>query len=373
MSVHVLRRSLLPASASVAAALLLLAVFSPGHQGRVSPQPAHATFHVAVIDEVMTSYGGDTLVQFVEIRMLSIGQSLTTNSVLGAFDTSGGYLGDVLIVPGDVTSGAGPWLMATTKFTTVSGLVPDFVMPAGLPTGGGMVCWGAPGVAPPLPGSWDHTDPNLYVDCVAYGTYSGPTNIHIGTPTSLDGDGHSLQRLMDTANSANDFACADPATPTKDALTPLPTSVSLAATAACPPTPTPTPTPTPMATATPTATPTPTPEPCPPGDSDCDSLGLGNPLWFRDSIEIFVGTDPFNACADDTIKDNEADDKWPPDLNDDQAVNIIDRARYVSQLLSGIYDQRFDLNADGVLSIQDRAIEVLYVLEFQVTGSCLTP
>ncbi len=114
-----------------------------------------------------------------------------------------------------------------------------------------------------------------------------------------------------------------------------------------------------------TATTTPTA-----ADSDGDSLGLGNPLWFRDEIELFVGTDPLNPCADDTTPDNEADDKWAPDLNDDQAVNIADRGRMVLQLLSGIYDQRYDLNADGVLDIQDRAIEVLYVLEFQKTLSC---
>ena len=105
-------------------------------------------------------------------------------------------------------------------------------------------------------------------------------------------------------------------------------------------------------------------------DDDNDSRGLGNPHWFRDEIELFVGTDPLNPCADDTIADNEADDKWPPDLNDDQAVNIGDRARIVFQLLSGSYDQRYDLNADGVLDILDRAIEVLYVLEFQKTLSC---
>ncbi len=44
----------------------------------------------------------------------------------------------------------------------------------------------------------------------------------------------------------------------------------------------------------------------------------------------------------------------------------------VSQLLWGTYAQRFDLNADGVLDIQDRAIEVLYVLEFQSLGGVCT-
>ena len=105
-------------------------------------------------------------------------------------------------------------------------------------------------------------------------------------------------------------------------------------------------------------------------DKDNDSWGLGDPLWFRDDIELFVGTDPLNPCADDTTRDNEADDKWPPDFNDDQAINILDRARIVAQILSGVYDQRLDLNANGALNIQDRAIELLYLLEFRETGSC---
>ncbi len=36
------------------------------------PKGAPAAFHFSVIDEIMTSYGGDPNVQFVEIRMLAI-------------------------------------------------------------------------------------------------------------------------------------------------------------------------------------------------------------------------------------------------------------------------------------------------------------
>ncbi len=84
----------------------------------------------------------------------------------------------------------------------------------------------------------------------------------------------------------------------------------------------------------------------------------------------------------------------PADLNDDRAINILDRARLVLNLLGsnqgvdndgdglidedaltgdGVdndgdgltdedpgYDVRLDLDADGFLNIQDRAIEVLY-------------
>ncbi len=66
------------------------------------PQRAGAAFHFAVIDEIMTSYGGDPNVQFVEIRMLAIGQSLVTGTVLRAFGPDGSHLGTVLVVPGNV-------------------------------------------------------------------------------------------------------------------------------------------------------------------------------------------------------------------------------------------------------------------------------
>ena len=209
----------------VGASLALLACLA-------TPHPARALFHVAVIGEVMTSYDGDPNVQFVEILMLAIFQPFVTNSVLGAFDASGNYLGDVLVVPNNLGRDGAfvPWIMGTAQFAAVSGLTPDFIMPAGLPTGGGMVCWGAPGLAPPPPESWDHTNPLNYVDCLAYGSYSGPSNSLVGTPTALDADGHSLVRIGATNDNATDFACGDPATPTDNAGN----SGSLVATTPCP-------------------------------------------------------------------------------------------------------------------------------------------
>lgn len=44
----------------------------------------------------------------------------------------------------------------------------------------------------------------------------------------------------------------------------------------------------------------------------------------------------------------------------------------VAQLQSSVYDARFDLNGDGFLNVQDRAIEVLYLLEFQSLGGVCT-
>ena len=195
-----------------------------------APRPAHADFHLMVIDEIMTSYDGDPNVQFVEFKMLFILQHFVTDTVLGAFDPNGTYLGDVFIVPNDIAPGAAGvrWLMATQAFETLTGLAPEFIIPPALPTVGGMVCWGAPAVVDP--NSWDHSNAGLYTDCVAYGTYSGPTNIHIGNPTPLDGDGHSLVRISDTNNNDTDFGCGDPAGPENE----NGQTTSLSATTPCP-------------------------------------------------------------------------------------------------------------------------------------------
>lgn len=203
-----------------------------------APRPTIAAYHVAVIDEIMTSYSGDPTVQFVEIRMAAAGQNLVAHSVLAAFDTSGAYVGDVLVVPTNVANGTsnGRWLMGTSQFATVSGLTPDFIIPATLPTPGGMLCWGG-GNALPVPANpptWNRSVFSNYIDCIAYGGYTGSTNSHIGTPTSLDAVGHSLQRISTSSDNAVDFACADPATPTTN----VPMSMNLPATTSCPPPPT---------------------------------------------------------------------------------------------------------------------------------------
>ena len=187
----------------------------------IAPTPAGALFHIAHIDEVMTSYAGDPDAQFVEIRMDGPSQNFVTNSVIAAFDTAGAYVGDVLVVPGDVPNGGAGlrWIAATSAFEIASGLTADFTFAPGvLPTGGGMVCFGGGGGVLPLPpGSWNRNDFTNYIDCLAYGTYAGPSNLWTGTPTPLDGDGHSLMRVSTTFDNFTDFACADPATPENNA------------------------------------------------------------------------------------------------------------------------------------------------------------
>lgn len=183
------------------------------------PARSHALFHISVIDEMLASIDGDPEQQFVEVKMLFAAQNLTKNAVIAAFDRDGVYLEDILVIPDNVPNGVngGRWIAATEAFQSAHGFTADFTMPARIPLGGGMVCWGAPGIAAPDPSSWDHTKPENYVDCLAYGTYDGPGNAKIGNPTRLVAEGHSLVRQSETDDNAADFACAPFATPTNNA------------------------------------------------------------------------------------------------------------------------------------------------------------
>jgi len=49
------------------------------------PAPGQAVFHFAVIDEVMSGAGGDSTLQYVEIRMLGAGQNNVCHSRLTVF------------------------------------------------------------------------------------------------------------------------------------------------------------------------------------------------------------------------------------------------------------------------------------------------
>jgi hypothetical protein len=309
---------MLKAGVVLAATAAIVVLVSPVW---TSPRTTEARFHLSVMDEVMTSYNGDTNVQFVEIKMLAASQNFVQNTVLGAFSSTGAYLGDVLVVPANVPNSDANvrWLMATSRFQAATGLAPDFIMPASLPTTGGMVCWGAPGVSAPDPSTWDHTNPENYIDCLAYGDYSGPSNSHVGTPTSLNANGHSLQRTQETNDNANDFACADPATPTKN--NPLNTSVSMPATTPC--------------------------GGCQDGDGD----------GWTDCQESFIETSPSNACNPGG---------WPPDpapAPDGNGVVQIDDVAFAAGLFGKTTgDPAYTPRAE--IASQNGAIQIDDVAEF---------
>lgn len=203
----------------------LVRVFVVALLGAFAAAPGHAAFHIAVIDEVLTSVGGDATQQFVEIRQLFMLQNQVSGSVLAAFDATGAYLGDVLVVPSNLdvsNSHAGArWIMATQKFQDAHGFMADFTIPSGrLPVDAGMICWGAPQAAgtftPVPPGSWDHTDPTKFVDCVAYGSFTG-SNSPSGAPVASSPADHSIARVSQTqAKMDQQFDCNASITPTNN-------------------------------------------------------------------------------------------------------------------------------------------------------------
>ena len=109
----------------------------------------------------------------------------------------------------------------------------------------------------------------------------------------------------------------------------------------------------------------PSPPPASAKDTDGDSFGrrdsFGRP-WFRDEIEVFLGTDPFQACAS-----TGSQDSWPPDLNQDGKVNSRDVFRFLDRLASSPshphYSARLDFNADGAVNLADMDILKRFFLE----------
>jgi hypothetical protein len=219
------------------------------------PAPGRAAFHIAVIDELMSGAGGNSNIQYVEIRPLIASNNNVCHTRLTVFKCmadGGGF--QVLI---DNLGGAGAmqpcvpngtagarWIMASpdaATFLAASGITPDVTWNNGttgnIPTACGMVCWGAPGsfLPPTDPSTWMAGVPTNYVDCVAYGAYDG-TAEPFGNPAATDTPGggtFSLTRMGDTMFSNNfQLACPSPtsnpaqATGNFGACTPPPTTTT---------------------------------------------------------------------------------------------------------------------------------------------------
>ena len=75
--------------------------------------------------------------------------------------------------------------------------------------------------------------------------------------------------------------------------------------------------------------------------------------WWSNENELYMGTDPFDDCPDGSW-----DDAWPPDINNDTEVDILDVREYFapphtypSEVGEPGYDHRLDLTADGKINI----------------------
>ena len=191
-----------------------------------STTPAHAAFHVMVVDEVMYGAGGDSDMQFVELKMQLGGQNFVSGTKLVFYNASGTQT-SVFTLPSNVGNGANgsSILIGTTQFAAASSVGVDFTMPANVNGPDGKVCFTYP-------------NETTLIDCVAYGSFSGG-NAGFGNPASgLTSAGNSsLKRVSDTNNNAADFQLGAPS-PANNS--------GQSGTVTPPPTPTPTATPTPV-------------------------------------------------------------------------------------------------------------------------------
>jgi len=89
---------------------------------------------------------------------------------------------------------------------------------------------------------------------------------------------------------------------------------------------------------------------CDAGDPDDDNDG------FDDPVELYLGTDPLDACPDDP-----GDDAWPLDINIDSTVTVVgDVLNYAGNIGASVSGeptvQRLDLNADGSITVVGDAL-----------------
>ncbi len=99
----------------------------------------------------------------------------------------------------------------------------------------------------------------------------------------------------------------------------------------------------------------------PAGDSDCDGYPDTVAVVGR-ADEAFMGTDPTEHCAADTIANNDllGPDHWPLDFDDNRLLDLGDILKYNlpweavgPEGPATLYTQRLDLNADNVIDLGD--------------------
>jgi uncharacterized repeat protein (TIGR01451 family) len=110
----------------------------------------------------------------------------------------------------------------------------------------------------------------------------------------------------------------------------------------------------------------------------CPTGGVPKPL-FRDCIEIYLATDPLDACPDVVGTPGlcpgpscDGDDAWPWDVDVSRQVNIADVFKYKGKIGKSVgdpdYMQRLDLDASGQVNIAD-----VFLYKGQIGQSCSNP
>ena len=97
-----------------------------------------------------------------------------------------------------------------------------------------------------------------------------------------------------------------------------------------------------------------------PADSDTDE--------FLDAVEICTGTDPLDGCPDDL-----SDDAWPPDINMDAVVDVVDVVLFLNAFPSAQGSPNYSGRLD--MAENNAVIDVIDAVAFLVhyPSACTKP
>jgi hypothetical protein len=145
--------------------------------------PAHATFHLMQIEQVIGGVNGDTTRQAIQLRMRTGSQNFVQSGQLVAWDATGANPIVVANLNSAVANGAGGDRVLILSANFPTGPAPDFTMTNLIPASylaAGKLTWetdGAPGTQIWWALAWGGSN------------YTG-TNTGVATPTGNDADGN---------------------------------------------------------------------------------------------------------------------------------------------------------------------------------------
>ena len=143
---------------------------------------ASATFHLVSIREVYPGSAAKPGSEYVELQMWAGGQNHVGGHKVTLYDAAGSPIANS-VFPGDVANGANQstMVLASPEAEAEFGFSADAALagPDKLDPLGGAVCWES-------------------IDCVAWGSFSGPLASPAGSPASPSGipDGEALRRTI---------------------------------------------------------------------------------------------------------------------------------------------------------------------------------
>jgi hypothetical protein len=146
--------------------------------------PTDAAFHLNEITKIMVGLNGNTTIQAVELKMLTINENLVDGISIKVYDAAGTQVDSLGSFSGPVPNGATgrSILCATPNFAATFGIEPDLLIKPGLLVGTGQVSFEKPG---------------CLVNAIAYGAVTTPKNGATSAPALPADAATALSRTID--------------------------------------------------------------------------------------------------------------------------------------------------------------------------------